>query len=538
MNRRSFRIAHVLAVAALVAAASMQSCAYFNTLYNARRMYREAEKLGTSESNARERREKYKEVVKKCSQMIQDYPKSRWVDDAMFLMGTSLVKEEEYDKAIRKFQEILTNFPTSEYVPRSIYWLALAYHLKGDNAQSLIYVERFLKDYPGNEMRFDALFLDGDVKRALEDYQGALDSYGIVATEAKKREIVDASLVKSAELFRDRGEWEKAAASYRKVLRKGISWERRYAISLALGDCLVKLGECAEALSLFEGVLEKTTATLEMPALLLGRAESRACMDSLHQALADYSSIGAKYPKSIYSAEAYYRIGIIYQERLDSLKLAADAFAKVGSEYANSEYAAVSLERSNSIKRLLELQRSGAGESSDQAAEKRFMAAEIQLTKLEDIPMALVGYAAVLDSFPESSVAPKAAYAIAWIRQIRLHEREAAIGRYRDLIERYPVSYQAKGALYQLTILGADSLRTYLEAYRDSALADTAAARRKAAEALPAAAAPDDAAAKRKAPAVPAAAAHGDTTAAKHEAPANVPVPADTLDPAKKGGAG
>ncbi|MFA4948816.1 MAG: tetratricopeptide repeat protein [Candidatus Krumholzibacteriia bacterium] len=474
MSLRTAGIAGALAVAALVAAASMQSCAYFNTLYNARRVYREAEKVGVSETAAREQREKYKEVVKKCAQMMQDYPKSRWIDDAMFLMGTALVRQEEYDKAIRKFQEILTNFPRSKYVPRSIYWLALAYHLKKDEAQALVYADRFLKEYPGHELRFDALFLGGDIKRALEDYEGALDYYGIVATEAKKKEIVDESRLKSAELFRGRGEWEKAAASYRKVLRKGIPWERRYEISLALGECLVKTGECVEALALFDGLLAKATATLEMPPLLLGRSASYACMDSLPRALVEYRDVGTKYPKSIYSAEAHYRIGIIYQERLDSLKLAADAFAKVGNEYANSEFAAVSLERSSSIKRLLDLQKSaGKGESAEQAAEKRFMAAEIQLTRLEDIPMALSGYTAILDSFPETSVAPKAAYAIAWIRQIRLREKEAAIERYRALIERYPRSFQAKGALYQLGLAGADSLRAYLQAYRDSALADT-----------------------------------------------------------------
>ncbi len=435
----------------------------------------------STEAAAREQREKYKDVVKKCSQMIQDHPKSRWVDDAAFLMGTALVRQEEYDKATRKFQEIVTNFPESEYVPRSIYWLALAYHLKQDDAQALVHVDRFLKEYPGHDLRFDALFLGGDIKRALEDYEGALDYYGIVAAEAKKKEIVDESRLKSAELFRGRGEWQKAAANYRKVLRKGISWERRYGISLAFGECLAKTGECVEALELFDALLAKATTTLEMPPLILGRAASYACMDSLPRALAEYGNVGTKYPKSAYSAEAYYRVGIIYQERLDSLKLAADAFAKVGNEYANSEFAAVSLERSGSIKRLLDLQKSaGAGESAEQAAEKRFMAAEIQLTKLDDVPMALAGYTAVLDSFPETSVAPKAAYAIAWIRQNKLGEKEAAVERYRALVERYPRSFQAKGALYQLERAGADSLGTYLQAYRDSALADTTAASRPA----------------------------------------------------------
>jgi tetratricopeptide (TPR) repeat protein len=213
----------------------------------------------------------------------------------------------------------------------------------------------------------------------------------------------------------------------------------------------------------------------------------------------------------VYSAEANYRIGIIYQERLDSLRLAADAFAKVGNEYANSEFASVSLERSASIKRLLDLQKSaGTGESGEQAAEKRFLAAEIQLTRLGDIPMALAGYTAVLDSFPETPVAPKAAYAIAWIRENKLGEKEAAIERYRALVERYPRSYQAKGALYRLRLAGADSLGAYLQAYRDSALADTTAA--------------------AKAP--PAAPVSPDTTAAAK------PVSADTLNPAKRGGAG
>jgi TolA-binding protein len=517
MSLRTTGIARALAVAALVAAASLPSCAYFNTLYNARRIFNEAEKAGVTDAAARDQREKYKEVVKKCSQMIQDHPKSRWVDDAAFLMGTALVRQEEYDKAIRNFQEILTNFPESEYVPRSIYWLALAYYLKQDDAQALVHVDRFLKEYPGHDLRFDALFLGGDIKRALEDYEGALEYYGIVAAEAKKKEIVDESLLKSAELFRGRGEWEKAAASYRKVLRKGITWERRYEISLALGECLVKTGSCVEALELFDGLLAKATATLEMPPLLLGRAASYACMDSLIRALAEYGNVGTKYPKSMYSAEAYYRIGIIYQERLDSLRLAGDAFAKVGNEYANSEFASVSLEKSGSIRRLLDLQKSaGAGESAEQAADKRFMAAEIQLTRLEDIPMALAGYTAVLDSFPETPAAPKAAYAIAWIRQNKLGEKEAAVERYRALVERYPRSFQAKGALYQLERAGADSLAAYLQAYRDSALADTIAASKAA----------------------PAAPVSPDTAGVAGEKPGALTPPADTLTPARQGGAG
>jgi tetratricopeptide (TPR) repeat protein len=144
------------------------------------------------------------------------------------------------------------------------------------------------------------------------------------------------------------------------------------------------------------------------------------------------------------------------------------------------------------------------------------MAAEIQLTRLGDIPMALAGYTAVLDSFPETPAAPKAAYAIAWIRQNKLGEKEAAVERYRALVERYPRSFQAKGALYQLELAGADSLAAHLQAYRDSALADTIAAPRAA----------------------PAAPVSPDTAGVAREKPGALTTPADTLTPARQGGAG
>jgi TolA-binding protein len=527
VSTRSIGAVRILAVAALLAAASMSSCAYFNTLYNARKIFREAEKASGKEGGGREQRDKYRQVVKKCSQMIADHPKSRWVDDAVFLMGQALFRQEDYDKAIRQFQEILTDFPESGYVPHAVYWLGLSYYMKKDDAQALTYVDRFLKEYPKQDLRFDVLFLGGDIKREMEDDDGALDFYGRVAEDARKRETVDQARLKCAELFRARGDWAKAAANYEKALHKGITWETRREISLSLGECYTKTGKCREALALFDGLVATATATQDVPPLLLGRAASYACMDSLAKALAVYTNVATKYPKSTYSAEAYYRMGVIYHERLDSLALAQAAFGKVAGEYSNSDFAAPSLEKSTSMKRLLELQKAaGKGETADQAAEKRFMAAEIQLTRLGDIQTALAGYRAVLDSFPLAAVAPKAAYAIAWIHEYKLNDKDMAIQSYRALVSRFPRSYQARGAIFQLGFLGADSLRTELQAYVDSARADTTAIE-KPASAAPAS--PDTARAKPVAvpPPPQPSNAHPVVT------PAILPARADT---AKKGG--
>jgi hypothetical protein len=64
MSYRTTGIARACAVAALVAAASMSSCAYFNTLYNARRIFKEAEKAGATDAAARDQREKFRIIRK------------------------------------------------------------------------------------------------------------------------------------------------------------------------------------------------------------------------------------------------------------------------------------------------------------------------------------------------------------------------------------------------------------------------------------------------------------------------------------------
>lgn len=186
MKRRTYIKAILLVAAVTAAAVPLGSCVYFNTLYNARKTFGEAEKLREDRDGEVDRnlKEKYNEVITKCSNIVSNYPDSKWVDDAIFLMGKSLVRQGEYDKGIRKFIELTTNYPESDYVPESIYWLASANYEKGEYNQALLYTKRFLDAYPKNDMRFDVMFLAGDISLALEDYEGALAYYSKVAEES------------------------------------------------------------------------------------------------------------------------------------------------------------------------------------------------------------------------------------------------------------------------------------------------------------------------------------------------------------------
>lgn len=463
----------------LILSVSLGSCIYFNTMYNARKLYGVAEEMeaeaGGQESRAAE--EKYKEVVIKCASVLQNHPESSWVDDAIFLMGKALVKQKEYAKGIRKFLELTTNFPESEYVPNSLYWLALANFEKRDYNQALLYTDRFINAFPEHELRYRVRFLAGDINLELGDDREALGYYSQVADEASKREIVEEAILKRAKLYFLFEDWNNAAESYGSLLKKGISWQMRYEISLSLGQCYTNIGRCTEALDLYTELLPDVPKLKDEGPVMLGQAASYVCMDSLSAAMRVYRTIGEKFPRSDFSAESYYRLGLLYHERLDSLQAAQVAFEKVANESSSSEFTPLARQKSTSIKKLIELQKASGDEvTGEQMAERRFMAAEIQLTRLAEIEPAISNYTAVIDSFPESSWAPKAAYAIGWIYQKEKADSARALEAYSGVITRYPRSLQARGALRQVFRLGTEQEALAMQAYIDSALADTAAA--------------------------------------------------------------
>ncbi len=466
-----------LAIALCVLAVG-QSCVYFNTMYNARRLYKEAEELEAKSSGGDNRaaREKYKEVVVKCSKVLQNEPESSWVDDAIFLMGKALIRQADHNKGIRKFLELTTNFPESEYVPESLYWLALANFEKKEYNQALLYTQRFLNGFPRHELRHSVLFLSGDINLKLENDKEALSFYTAVSTEASEREIVEEAVLKSAELYYFFKDWEKAAENYGKLLRKGIPWERKYRVSLALADCYAKIEKCREALDIYDEILPDVPNVKDKGAVMLGRASSYVCMDSLDLAMDIYRNTAKQFPRSDFSAEAWYHMGIIYHEKFDSLPQAQEAFDMAGKESSSSPYSPLAQQKATSIKRLLELQKAeSAGASGEQMAQRRFMAAEIQFTRLGEIDPALLNYRAVIDSFPESSYAAKAAYATGWIYKREKSDTLKAVEAFTGLISRYPRSQQAKGALEELFSMKADDTGNMWQAYIDSAMADTAA---------------------------------------------------------------
>ena len=183
---------------------------------------------------------------------------------------------------------------------------------------------------------------------------------------------------------------------------------------------------------------------------------SYAGMDSLGRAMETYTSVTTVYPRSMFSAEAYFRLGEIYQDRLDSLQVAKQQFDQVPQQYAGSPFAEEAISKSAAISKLLRLRESlQSGGEGDQPA-VQFDLAEVELFQFKNYTKALEGYRKILDEYPDVDLAPKAAYAIGYVYEVHLGDIDRAREAYEYVLNRYPDTQQAEYARQVLERLAAE----------------------------------------------------------------------------------
>jgi len=91
--------------------------AYFNTFYNAKKIFNEAEEAYKKNNYKLNPgiKQGYEKAIQKFLYVIKYYPQSPFIDDALYYIILSYIRLEEYDKAIKKFEEIVKYAPYSKF---------------------------------------------------------------------------------------------------------------------------------------------------------------------------------------------------------------------------------------------------------------------------------------------------------------------------------------------------------------------------------------------------------------------------------------
>ncbi len=89
--------------------------------------------------------------------VVDNYPRSRYVDDALYELGRSHVRVGDLDSAIRYFKTVRDKHARSRFANKAMLQLGLVYYNAEQYDNSMVYYKRVVNEYPGTPEAEDAL---------------------------------------------------------------------------------------------------------------------------------------------------------------------------------------------------------------------------------------------------------------------------------------------------------------------------------------------------------------------------------------------
>ena len=401
----------------------LPGCIYYNTFYNAQKYFEE---------------ENYNRSLEKCKKIIERYPKSKYLDDAIFLMGKNYYYLKNPDEARQNFKKIVDYFPNSPYKYESYLFLGKIALEKRNQNEAVIFLERASEsDEPGIIMetfktKLELYLLTEEPEKVIEEGQKFIKTYGRNLAEAYYL-IGDAN--------RLIGKNEEALKMYKNAFKESRSSPSGKLI-LNLADLYVEMDSLLKALSIIEKGKESDTLSLLKGKILMQLGDFDEAIKPLESASKKKDSLGVA---------ARYHMGEIKELQGDT-SAALELFKKaeaLGAFKGISQKVQARKEILENISLLKKLSEKKEEETEEEETEQKeekkdssyifFRIGEIYYLDLNEKNKAVEWYRKVQEQFPGSQYAPKAIFTLLSIELNEdLTSPQEASELFSILEEKYP----------------------------------------------------------------------------------------------------
>jgi|GEM_PF-3267190 len=441
-------------------------CAYFNTFYMAKKFYSDAEAeqaRAKSEKLSPQADSKYDQSIEKCVKVIVEHG-GGWragIDDALFLMGACYYGKREYETAIKKFNELVLNYPDSDHIHDAMFYSGMCYYKLRNSATAERIFARVLKDKPNYHRRdeiilaaADAFERNGDVARAAQQYNLLVDQF----KDSAKRHI---ALDHLGKIYFNEGEFDSSLTAYEELARQTQDDELYFESQLNVGANLVRLRRYDEAIEIYEKILPDNPDRNENGGRVkLAIAETYNRSGEHEKAIEYLTAVSEGFPNRNLGLEADFRLGYTHEVYLKNYTAAREAYEQATRANQRSVFKDQAQRRLINVKRLEEISANSTEDNepdllnSDENAMAALQVAEFTYFESDDLPLALSQYKDVIDGYPGSEPAARAAFARGWIYMSELDSLALSSSEFEYVAETYPASDQAEKSLLFVEEIG------------------------------------------------------------------------------------
>lgn len=448
------------------------SCVYYNTFYNARKAFNGAEETRKkSRGNAAGGVGNYRRAIEKSLKVVEDFPDSKYYDDALHILMVSYYYTKQFPKSERRAREILAVYPDGEYVRDATLYMAKAKLMQDDVTDAVaVFQEIFDGDYEASfkseaAMTLGTFHRDNSDHNLAEPYFLALrDSLG----DQDEKRLAQAYL---ADGYYESYRFEDALGSYLQLLGMDPDKKEKYHSLFQAADCSYRLQRISDGQDYLRSLMDEDIYFDSLSPLKLKMGEGFELEEELEQAEAVYREVIYETEMARPKSEAFWRLGLIYQYDYDELieaKIYYDSTTKLAP---GTEVAKDALQQSSAIGLLeeysqaIELDSSATQEMIDEAAYTQYQLAELYWLDLNKPDSGIIAMQTVIDSFPDAYDSPKAMIALSEMIRDRREDSTAADSILREVLTRYPTSDFVAEALGRLNLIGTEADTGYAGVY-------------------------------------------------------------------------
>lgn len=443
-------------------------CAYLNHMFNAERLYDEATEMRTARLDSvpdetaskpgNEERVKYDKIIEKGSRVLERFPKNKKrTAEAVFLIGESFRHKGEYSKAIVKYDEYERYF--ADYDSMRAVEYQRAYCLYRTQEYNL---SRFALE-PVVASKKHPYYFQGLNLMSLLDEQSESPDQAIDALEALLADTAGTPFMRGKAHFRLAGlyfakeKWDKAREHYRAKEIEQLNVREKQTAAEQAAECLVNKKEYLAAADEYKLLYKNDEYEKKRAEYLVRLGEIMLLAKRYPDAIIVLNKVNSDYSRTVHSARSYFALGDYEQTITLNYPQAMVYYDSSFVTYSASEWARMSRERREALKRLIALRQQNDDDLKKDSIPNvknffnaEFQIAELFLFKLSEVDSAVSRLNSVIEGDKDSLKVMRATYARAFIYDEFKHDPDSAETLYKEIIEKYPNTEYAKQAQVNL----------------------------------------------------------------------------------------
>jgi len=373
----------------------ISSCAYYNTLFNAEELFKQAEEreLDARGKASRQAREEYNKVIKKCGRLLEFYPDSKYVDDAIYLMAQSLRKKGGNKvKVIEQCDKIIQFFPDSEFYIDAVTLKAEVKLSMKKDGEAYGLLEELLLNPKYSEGKSKVLLKIAEFYTKQERYERARYYLArIIDEDGDSDEAKSASYFLGVNFFAEE-QYSLAIDSFKKFNKqknkREIEYDSHYYIALSYYE----LGEYKRSIKELNWLLDKDYRKKEKGMAKVLKGRNLLVYDKIESGIELLNEAISEHSRGVIKAEANYYLADYYLTNTDSLRLAIKLFNQVKSADNKSEHIDAALAKSSVASQILLFSNNDSDLEPQEIITEQFKLAEYYLEIMELPDSALAVY--------------------------------------------------------------------------------------------------------------------------------------------------